>query len=146
MTCTAQELNLAMAEFSGGSDERFRHAFNRKFIYTAGVQEVAELAGAYWLIDTLALKIAPIYAKAWLANQVGIGVVKLKVFSDAEHAAESHLPAARLSFTLTDDGPNAYAEDITFTTFPEGEWVLFLGTDEIGPNSYVTTVYLPQEH
>jgi hypothetical protein len=146
MTCTAQELNHAMAEFSGGSDERFRHAFNRKFIYTAGVQKVAELAGAYWLIDTMALKIGPIFAKAWLGNLVGIGVVKLQVFTAAEHAAEAHLPAARLSLTLTDEGPAAYVEDITFTTFPEGEWVLFLGTDEIGPDSYVTTVYLPQEH
>jgi hypothetical protein len=146
MTCTAQELNHAMDEFSGGSEERFRHPFSRKFLYTAGVQQVAELAGAYWLIDTLALKIAPIFAKAWSENRVGIGIVKLHVFTDAEHAADSSLPAARLSLSLTDNGPNAYVEDITFTDFPQGEWLLFLGTDEIGPNRYVTTVYLPQEH
>ena len=146
MKCTAEELKRAMDEFSGGSDERYRHAFNRKFIYTAGVQKVAELVGAYWLLDTLALKISPIFAKAWLSNLVGIGIVKLQVFTVAEHAADSKLPAARLSLSLTDEGPKAYVEDITFTDFPEGELVLFLGTDEIGPNSYVTTVYLPQEH
>jgi hypothetical protein len=94
----------------------------------------------------MALKIAPIYAKAWLENRVGIGIVKLWVFTPAERAADSNLPAARLSLSLTDTDPVAYVENIAYTDFPEGEWVLRLGTDEIGPESYVTTAYLPREH
>jgi hypothetical protein len=146
MTCTANDLKRTMDEFTGGSDNRYRHQFNGRFIYTEGVKQVAGLAGAYWLLDTLALKIAPLYAKAWLADEVGIGIVKLVVFTDEQQAADSTLPNARLTLLLHDDVPEAYSEDIVFTTFPDGEWTFYLGTDQVAENSYVTTVYLPQEH
>ena len=37
-----------------GDLERYRHSFNRRVIYTPGVQHLAERAGAYWLIDLIA--------------------------------------------------------------------------------------------
>jgi hypothetical protein len=146
MACIAQDLVAEMNQFVGGSEDRYRHAFNRKLIYTGGVQAMAERAGAYWLIDTIAISIAPIYAKAWLADETGIGVVTLKVFTDAERAQDRSLPAARVSLSLKDEAPAAFTQDIALTDFPEGEWQLFLGTDQIARDSYVTTVCLPQEY
>lgn len=143
MAYDAQDLRRLMQEFSGGSDQRYRHTFNRSFIYTGGVQAVAEAAGAYWLLDKVALELAPLYAKAWLEGKAGIGIVKFTVPA-AESQDKQLRPVVTLS--LADDAPAAYEQALDFTTFPEGDWAFFLGTDEIGPDSYVTTMYLPQEH
>jgi hypothetical protein len=140
MAYDAQDLRRLMQEFSGGSDKRYRHTFNRRFIYTEGVQAVAEAAGAYWLLDKVALELAPLYAKAWLEENASIGVVKFTVPKDGAGSR----PVVVLS--LADDAPPAYEQALDFTTFPEGEWVFFLGTDEVGPESYVTTMCLPQEY
>ena len=57
MTPATAETNASQleAELSThiGSLERFRH-WTRRFIYTPGVQHLAERAGAYWLIDLIA--------------------------------------------------------------------------------------------
>ena len=37
-----------------GSEHCHRHSFMRSFCYTDGIQTLAELAGAYWLIDLAA--------------------------------------------------------------------------------------------
>lgn len=145
MAYDAQDLRRLMQEFSGGSDQRYRHTFNRRFIYTEGVQAVAEAAGAYWLLDKIALEVAPIYARAWLEGNASIGIVKFSV-PTAESAAQQPRLYPVVTLSLADDAPAAYEQALDFTTFPEGEWLFFLGTDEIGPDSYVTTMYLPQEH
>jgi hypothetical protein len=152
MSCTASELMETMDSFSGGSDGRYRHRMNPKFIYTEGVKEATERAEAGWLVDTMALAMAPIYAKAWLAGKAGIGIVTLVVRTAEEIAAAEKdptalvLPVARVELSLVDDEPPAYAEDIPYTDFPEGKWNFYFGTDEIGPDQYVTTVCLPQEY
>jgi hypothetical protein len=43
------------ARFSGGSDTVYRHWLCRNHVYTAGVQFLASIAGAYWLIDEIVL-------------------------------------------------------------------------------------------
>jgi hypothetical protein len=45
---SAAEIKSNLAQFTGDL-ERYRHYFNRKLIYTPGVQYLAESAGAYWL-------------------------------------------------------------------------------------------------
>lgn len=42
-----------LAAFTGDLD-RYRHALNRRVIYTPGVRYLAEAGGAYWLIDVIA--------------------------------------------------------------------------------------------
>jgi len=37
-----------------GSLKRFRYGFMKSFLFTEGVQDLAEQAGAYWLIDLVA--------------------------------------------------------------------------------------------
>lgn len=40
----------ALRQFTG-SDSFYRHALARSYVYTEGVQYLAEKAGAYWLLD-----------------------------------------------------------------------------------------------
>jgi hypothetical protein len=51
-----------LRQFSG-SAQFFKHAINRKFIYTEGVQYLAENAGCYWLIDEIAVVLLPYLLK-----------------------------------------------------------------------------------
>lgn len=37
-----------------GSEHWYRHALNRKVLFTDGAKYVADKGGAYWLIDTIA--------------------------------------------------------------------------------------------
>ena len=38
-----------------GTEQWFRHPLNRQVLYTEGAQYLAEQAGAYWLLDEIAL-------------------------------------------------------------------------------------------
>lgn len=38
-----------------GTERWFRHRINRKMLYTEGAQFLAERAGAYWLLDEIAI-------------------------------------------------------------------------------------------
>lgn len=142
MACSAPDLNRVMAQYSGGSENRYRHPFNRRFIFSEGVHAVAQSVGAFWLVDLVALKLAPLYAKAWLAGETGLGTVKLEVYPRGRESG----PAATVRLSLADDTPDAYAEDVATTDFPEGVWTFILGTDQIAEDSYVTNMYLLSEH
>ena len=43
-----------LAQFTG-SEQLYRHGFVRDIVFTEGVKYVADAAGAYWLIDKIAL-------------------------------------------------------------------------------------------
>lgn len=142
MAITADDLKQVMQLYLGGSDQRYRHQFNRKFIYTEGVHDVAKHTGAFWLLDIVALKMAPLYASAWLREEASIGIVKFEVHAPGTKEGV----AATVTLSLQDGEPAAFSENIAYTDFPEGSWMFFMGTDEIAPDEYVTTMYLPQEH
>ena len=56
---TPAELEAALRYFTG-TEHWFRHPLFRSFLYTEGVQYLAEQAGAHWLIDDiLACQIDP---------------------------------------------------------------------------------------
>ena len=88
-----------------GSETWFRHSLYRKYLYTEGVQYVAETGGAYWLIDKIfdCQSCVPT-----LTNQeFCVWTLKLNVEGQG----------ARL--TCTDGNLNElYAENIIFTDFP----------------------------
>ena len=48
-----ETLESDLAQFTG-SENLYRHALNRNFRHTDGVNYLAEKAGAYWLIDLIA--------------------------------------------------------------------------------------------
>jgi len=44
----------ALAQFTG-SEDWYRHAINRAVLFTDGAKYVADQAGAYWLLDEIAI-------------------------------------------------------------------------------------------
>src|SRR6185312_14271976 len=99
---TPQELANVMNHFNGGSDGRYRHPFNRRFIYTDGVKAVAEEAGAYWLLDIVATEVAPLLLK--LGSD---GILDVEV-DDKSRCV--------LSVTTEDDKPPVWSRKLDFTT------------------------------
>jgi len=107
-----------LAQFTG-SQNFYRHGLVREVLYTEGVEYVAETAGAYWLVDEIALAqryIIPVKREDFQvwdlkvdANQVGL-------------------------LTCGDgNGREVYAKRIVFTDFPEpgirfyyADWVIHL--------------------
>lgn len=95
-----------------GANGFVRHPFNRKFVYSDGVQECAE-AGVYWLLDIVATECAKL-----VVEQGYQGILEVEV-KDSE-------ADLRLSF---EDGVYAWQRHIDYTDMPEGRWVFVLGWD-----------------
>lgn len=133
----AQDLTNLMNAWSGGSDGRTRHWANKRFIYTEGVQDVAEKAGAHWLLDILATEVAPICLGRWDLDREHMHFVEIKV-------ADSQ---AVLSLVRDTGETPLWQREIAFTTFPDGDWMLYLAMDgliELGKD--VLVCLLPQEY
>lgn len=86
-----------------GTEQYYRHSLARKILYTDGVQYLAEKAGAYWLVDKIAImQIDPkIRAEEF---QVWRMIVK-----DG---------SAILTCDTGEELPSIYREEIAFTDFP----------------------------
>jgi hypothetical protein len=106
-----------------GTENRYRHAINRLVLFTDGVKYLADRAGAYWLIDEIAL-IQP-YNRSVAAE--AFQVWKLKVNED------------RSANLICDDGNDriVYVKRIAFTDFPLESVVLWFAKD---------TILLPSEY
>jgi hypothetical protein len=111
-----------LAQFTG-SEHWYQHAVNRKVRFTDGAKYVADQAGAYWLLDEIAL-IQP-YDKR-VAAEV-FQVWKLMVNADC---------SAELS---CEDGNDniVYTKTIPVTDFPEsGITLWFTGNTILLPSEY----------
>ena len=109
-----------------GSEQLFRHGLSRKHLYTQGAQFVAERAGAYWLLDKIALHGSP-----EIAHQ-DFQVWKLTVN-----------PAGTATLTTTDgDDGILKTEALTFTDFPLSEITLWAVRNEFDG----FTIMLPTEY
>jgi hypothetical protein len=110
-----QILTLAdLAQFSG-SEQFFRHGLSRNHIYTEGARFVAERAGAYWLLDKIALHGSPVIARE------DFQVWKLTVKPD------------QTATLTTGNGHNDIlkTEELTYTDFPLGEITLLAVRNEL---------------
>jgi hypothetical protein len=105
-----------------GTEQWYRHALNRKVLFTDGAKYVADQAGAYWLLDEIAL--------AQLSEQA------VKAESFQLWKLEVNDETAQL---ICEDGNgNAkFTKYIAFTDFPE-PGVQFYFTDN--------TILLPGEY
>jgi len=114
--------NTALMQFTG-SDNWYRHGLVRNVLFTDGAKYVADQAGAYWLLDEIAL--AQRFVKAVAAEE--FQVWKLAVNADQT-----------ATLTCEDGNSNVVCtKRIPFTDFPpEGITLWF-------ENS---TIYLPSEH
>lgn len=110
MKTTAETLLNDLAHFTG-SEQFYRHPLFRKFIYTEGVQYLAEQAEGYWLLDY--------------------------IFGKQEIAALSKEPFQTWTISLHDTGgASLIVEDgnknpivdfyLTFTDFPLQTFTLWL--------------------
>ncbi len=106
-----------------GSESFYRHAINRRVVYTEGAQFVAETGGAYWLLDEIAI-IQPYDARVAAEE---FQVWKLAVRSDRT-----------ATLTCEDGNDNVvFTKEIEFTDFPLDEITLWFANN---------TIYLPGEH
>lgn len=131
------ELKNLMDDFSGGSEGRYRHVFNRKFIFTEGVKAVADKAGCYWLLDIVATECAPLVMKNWLEHGNSMCLLQFDVETGR----------AALMLTDQDDAPPLWTRSIDYTDFPEGSWVFKLAVDGLvdAPNEVVVMCLLQED-
>jgi hypothetical protein len=106
-----------------GTGQWYRHSLNRKVLFTDGAKYVADTAGAYWLLDEIAL-IQP-YDAAVAAE--AFQVWKLKV-----------TPDSRALLTCENgNGKAVFSKDISFTDFPLDEIIFYFCNN---------TILLPSEY
>jgi hypothetical protein len=106
-----------------GNEHRHRHAINRKVHFTDGVKYVAERAGAYWLIDEIAL----------------IQPCDKRVTAEAFQVWRLQVNTDRAALLVCEDGNDnvVYKKAIPRTDFP-GEGITLWFTDN--------TILLPTEY
>lgn len=111
-----------LARFTG-SENWYRHALNRVVLFTDGAKHVADVGGAYWLLDEIAL--AQRYKKKVAAEPFQCWKLKVK----ADHTAK----------LICEDGNGnrVYAKTLTFTDFPLEEIELWCTGN---------TIMLPSEY
>lgn len=122
-TTTTKSFSRAELRQFTGSENWYRHALNRSVLFTDGAKYVADSAGAYWLIDEIAL--AQRYETAVAAE--GFQLWKLAVKPDS-------------TATLTCEDGNGHAvftKEIAFTDFPaEGVELYFTNNTLLVPSEY----------
>jgi hypothetical protein len=106
-----------------GSENFYRHAINRKVIFTEGAKHVADAGGAYWLLDEIAL-IQP-YEKAVAAEPFQVWTLKVREDRTATLSCQD------------ENCETVYSKEIEYTDFPLDEITLWFAND---------TIYLPSEH
>jgi hypothetical protein len=106
-----------------GSEQWYRHGLNRKVLFTDGAKYLADRAGAYWLLDEIALiqpydkRVAALPFQVW------------KLIVRADHTA---------TLTCGDgDRKTVFTKEISYTDFPLDEITLYL-TDNV--------ILLPSEY
>ena len=106
-----------------GTEQYYRHGINRRVLFTDGAKYVADAAGAYWLLDEIAL-VQP-HNKRVAAEE--FQVWKLIVRPD------------RTAKLTCDDGDDniVYTKEIRYTDFPLDE-ITFYFTNNV--------IHLPSEY
>jgi len=130
----AAQLESELRQFYGDLD-RYRHGFNRRVIYTLGVQYLAEKAEAYWLIDAIASHIGSKPFNAACQKDPRVGEMHFWCLEVSENS--SAVLSAR-----ADSGVKPFiTQNIPFTDFPLAKidiWAAYDGRH--------WTLYLPSEH
>jgi len=130
----AAQLQAELDHFTGDSD-RYRHPLNRRVIFTPGVKHLAERAGAFWLIDAIAIHLGskPFVEEALRDPRVAeVHFWRLTVEADR----------SALLIAEADSGVAPFIRQaIPFTDFPLAEISIWAGND-----GRHWTIYLPSEH
>lgn len=137
---TTEELRALLDESRNGCNNYIRHPLARRFIYTDGVKEVADLCGAYWLLDILATEAGPALVKQHDIDYSAISLIEVSVVP--YNGVESQ---CRINLTVDDDQPAIWVKHLAFTDFPEGSWVFKLGLDRDSDGATVAVMCLLSE-
>jgi hypothetical protein len=106
-----------------GSENWYRHALVRSICFTDGAKYVADTAGAYWLLDEIAL--AQRSVKKIAAEEFQVWTLKVN-------------PDNTTNLVCGDGNHNVvYGKVLTFTDFPKEGVTLWFENN---------TIYLPNEH
>jgi prepilin-type processing-associated H-X9-DG protein len=106
-----------------GSEHWYRHGLARNILFTDGAKYLADSAGAYWLLDEIALA---------QRGQKAVAAQEFQVWKLAVNADSSGV------LTCGDgNGNTVFAKAIEFTDFPSDAIELWFENN---------TIYLPSEH
>jgi hypothetical protein len=106
-----------------GSETWYRHGLNREVLFTEGAKYVAEVGGAYWLLDAIAL------------GQLSEGRVAAEPFQVWKLTVSSDRTATLVCGD--GDGNIVYTQAIPFNDFPLKEITLWFANE---------VICLPSEH
>lgn len=122
MTATKTLNKADLMQFTG-SGRWYRHAINRAVLFTDGAKYVADTAGAYWLLDEIAL-IQP-YDKRVASEGFQVWQLDVRPDQTAELTCEDG------------NGHTVFKKQIGFTDFPlEGITLWFTGNTILLPSEY----------
>ena len=114
---------------------RFRHPLNRSVIYTPGVQYLAEVGGAYWLIDAIASYLSPNFIRKVAADDPRIAAMHfwtLTLRDDDTAVLEARADSPCEPFVR---------QNVEYTDFPLETVSIWAAND-----GRKWTLYLPSEH
>ena len=123
MTTTNKTLNTAdLAQFTG-SENWYRHGINRRVLFTDGAKYVADQAGAYWLLDEIAI----------------IQPYNLRVAAEEFQVWKLTVNADQTAVLTCEDGNDnvVYTKKIEYTDFPPDGITLYFTNN---------TILLPREY
>lgn len=112
---SGSDLRARLAHHTG-SASLIRHPFNKACTYTEGVEDFANSAGAYWLLDILMTEPAIVRGM----KTEGFVVIELDVKDEK----------ARLIVKRDTHDPELFSRAIDFTDCPEGLWRFYF-TDNV---------------
>ena len=122
MSTTTKTLNAAeLAQFTG-SENWYRHGINRAVLFTDGAKYIADQAGAYWLLDEIAI-IQP-HNKRVAAEEFQVWKLTVKPDRTAILACEDG------------NGRTVFKKTLEYTDFPAERAELWFENN---------TIYLPSE-
>ena len=129
-----KNLVAELQQFTGDL-ERYRHSLNPQVIYTPGIKYLADEAGAYWLLDSIALYLKSKQMREAIKQDERLAHLQfwyLEINDDK---------SANLYVVADSDEKPAIAEVIPYTDFPLERIAIWAGCD-----SQYWTLYLPSEH
>ena len=122
MTKAVRRNKADLTQFTG-TEQYYRHGINRRVLFTDGAKYVADTAGAYWLLDEIAL-IQP-HNKRVAAEEFQVWKLVVR-------------PDRRATLTCDDGNDNiVYTKEIKYTDFPLDE-ITFYFTNNV--------IHLPSEY
>lgn len=133
-TPRAAQLQAIFDQSRNGCNDYIRHPLTPKLIYTDGVKEVVDVAGAYWLLDIVGTEATPALLNAF--DQGGGASADLTI----------EVVDSTATITLASAG-ELWERKVNYTDFPEGTWVLELAVDgTLDRDGLVTVLLLPSGH